>query len=76
MIHSVKGKRHPLLRKLWKQRAFFLMLLPGLAYYVIYKYAPIVLGVATSVVKYNLRKSSSLNPIIFRSCCPTRLSSA
>ena len=66
VIHSVKGKRHPLLRKLWKQRAFFLMLLPGLAYYVIYKYAPIVLGVATSVVKYNLRKglagSKLLNP--------------
>ena len=56
MMQSVKGKRHPLLRKLWKQRAFFLMLLPGLVYYVIYKYAPIVLGVATSVVKYNLRK--------------------
>ena len=66
MIQSVKGKRHPLLRKLWKQRAFFLMLLPGIAYYIIYKYAPIVLGVATSVVKYNLRKglagSKLLNP--------------
>lgn len=56
MTNARPARFYPRLLKLKKQRAFLLMLLPGFIYYVIYKYIPILLGIATSVVKYNLRK--------------------
>lgn len=56
MTNAKAGRLNATLRKLKKQRAFLMMLLPGVIYYIIYKYIPIFLGIATSVVKYNLRK--------------------
>lgn len=49
-----RGRRF--LRRLWAQRAFFLMLLPGVLYYVIYRYVPIAAGVVVSLKKYNVRR--------------------
>ena len=41
-------------------------MLPGFLYYIVYKYAPIIMGVMTSVMDYNIRKglfaSKLLNP--------------
>lgn len=51
------------LRKLRAQHALLLMLLPGIAYYIIFKYIPIISGVMLSVVKYNLRKGIFASPL-------------
>lgn len=52
--NPARGRRF--LRRLWAQRAFFLMLLPGVLYYVIYRYVPIAAGVVVSLKKYNVRR--------------------
>lgn len=53
-------------RRIWEQKPFLLMMLPGFLYYIVYKYAPIIMGVMTSVMDYNIRKgllaSKLLNP--------------
>lgn len=49
-------KRSGLIRKCWAQRAFLLMLLPGVLYYIIYRYIPVVAGVVVSLKKYNVKR--------------------
>ena len=53
---AVDFKKESLLRRIYKQRAFLFMLIPGVAYYLYFKYYTIIYGVALSVVKYNMRK--------------------
>ncbi|HML45471.1 MAG TPA: ABC transporter permease subunit [Clostridia bacterium] len=61
---AVSRKRWAWLHTMRKQHAYLLMLLPGVAYYVIFKYIPIVSGVMLSVVKYNLRKGILASPVL------------
>ena len=49
-------------KKFWQQKAFFLMLVPGVAYYVIYKYIPIITGILVSIKEYRVKKGVLASP--------------
>lgn len=55
-------KRQRFLRKCWSQKAFFLMLLPGVVYYVIYRYIPIFTGILVSLKKFNAKRGVLRSP--------------
>jgi putative aldouronate transport system permease protein len=46
-----------------KQNVLLLLLLPGMVYYLIYRYAPIFVGVTVSIKDYNLRKGILASPM-------------
>ena len=39
-VSPASGRRHPLLRRIWKDRMFYLILLPGICYFLIFHYQP------------------------------------
>lgn len=51
-------------QKMMRQRSWLLMLLPGVCYYIIFKYVPIVAGLWMSIVKYNLRAGLMRSPVV------------
>ena len=58
------GQKKSLLKRVWQQKAFLLMLVPGAVYYLYFKYFPILYGLGLSVVKYNLRKGFAGSAIL------------
>lgn len=50
-------------RRFWQQKPFFLMLLPGVIYYLIYKYVPIVTGVLVSIKEYKVKRGVLGSPL-------------
>lgn len=53
---SVKLRLNGFGRRLWSQKAFFLMLMPGVVYYIIYRYMPIIAGLLVSIKNFNVKK--------------------
>lgn len=49
-------KKSSLFQRIWTQRAFFLMLLPGIVYYIVYRYIPVVTEIVVSLKKYNVNR--------------------
>lgn len=37
---SIPAKKHKLLKRMWKERYLYILLLPGLAFFIIYRYIP------------------------------------
>lgn len=58
-----QAAKTPLHRKIWTQRAFFLMLLPGFVYYVVYRYIPIAAGMLVSVEQFAVKKGILGSPL-------------
>ena len=57
-------KKKKLLKRIWEQKVFLLMLLPGVVYYLYFKYYTIIYGMALSVVKFNMRKGLAGSKIL------------
>lgn len=57
-----QGKLSGLLKRVWQQKAFLLMLLPGVVYYIVYKYVPIVAGVLISVKDFKVKRGIIASP--------------
>ena len=54
-VSAASGKKS-LLHRLWNQKPFFLMLLPGVVYYIIYKYIPIFTGILVSIKDFKIKR--------------------
>lgn len=56
-----RGRKRSLLSEFWLQRNLFLMLLPGLAYFIVYKYLPIY-GVSIAFKDYSVFLGMNKSP--------------
>jgi len=63
LIH-LRSRGLKLLKRMNEQKMYLLMLLPGMVYYLIFKYYPVVYGMALSVVKFNLRRGLSASKLL------------
>lgn len=55
-VCTQRRKRKSIGQRIWEQKAFLLMLLPGVIYYIVYKYIPIVAGVLVSIKDYSVKR--------------------
>lgn len=61
-IQETKGWLSAKARIFWKQKSFFLMLLPGVSFYIIYKYIPIITGILVSLKEYKVKRGVLASP--------------
>lgn len=61
-IQGTKGWLSAKARIFWKQKSFFLMLLPGVSFYIIYKYIPIITGILVSLKEYKVKRGVLASP--------------
>lgn len=61
-IQGKKGWLSGKARLFWKQKSFFLMLLPGVSFYIIYKYIPIITGILVSLKEYKVKRGVLTSP--------------
>lgn len=61
-IPGTKGWLSAKARIFWKQKSFFLMLLPGVSFYIIYKYIPIITGILVSLKEYKVKRGVLASP--------------
>jgi putative aldouronate transport system permease protein len=54
-VHARKHKASPLLRHMWKHKMLYLLSLPGIIYFLIFKYIPMA-GVVIAFQDYNIFK--------------------
>lgn len=60
---SPTARKKSIARRFWQQKPFFLMLLPGVIYYLVYKYVPIVTGVLVSIKEYKVKRGVLGSPL-------------
>lgn len=61
-VPSIRKKK--LIKRIWEQKAFLLMLLPGVVFFLIFNYYPVFYGIGLSIVKFNIRKGLFASKIL------------